>query len=69
MQSTKGLIISKKWICPSMQLIGSTTRSKGNEAYERSDDLKEGGISNMQLARSTTRSKGNEACEKFNDLK
>ena len=44
MNSAKGLMISKKEVCPSMRLVGSTTRLRGNEAYWRSDDLKGGGM-------------------------
>ena len=41
MQSTEGLMISKSRVCPSKQPARSTTRSRGSEACERSDELKE----------------------------
>ena len=48
---------------------GSTTRSKDNEAYERSDDLGEGGYAPVCNSReSTTRSKVNETGGRFNAL-
>ena len=44
MKPVKGPMISKKGVCPSMQFARLTTRSKGNEACEKLDDLKEGGM-------------------------
>ena len=70
MMPVKGTIISKNGVCPSMQLVGSTTRLKGNKVYWKVYWSQRRKVCpNMQLIGLIIKSRGNKACERSNDLK